>query len=152
MTVDEFERALGDFGEQLQDIQPILLDIGGRIVEEVKAGAPIDTGSLRDSIKAVVEGDSLTIEMLYYGIFQNYGVDGMNQAVANEVPTFGVPQPSAGRRFGFSGDYEAIGGSLPFAVRKSIYKLGLKPRSFFDLDAISQAVADGVAQNLTREF
>ena len=152
MTVEEFERALGDFGETMQNLSPILTQIGGRIVDEVKAGAPIDTGALRQSIKAVIEDDTLALEMLYYGIFQNYGVDGMNQAVATDVPQFGVPQPTAGRRFGFSGNYEMIGGDLPFGVRKSIYKLGLKPQSFFDVDAITQVVADGVTQALTREF
>ena len=152
MTVEEFERALGDFGETMQNLSPILTQIGGRIVDEVKAGAPIDTGALRQSIKAVIEDDTLALEILYYGIFQNYGVDGMNQAVATDVPQFGVPQPTAGRRFGFSGNYEMIGGDLPFGVRKSIYKLGLKPQSFFDVDAITQVVADGVTQALTREF
>ena len=152
MTVEEFERALGDFGETMQNLSPILTEIGGRIVDSVKEGAPIDTGALRQSIKAVIEDDTLALEMLYYGIFQNYGVDGMNQAVATDVPQFGVPQPTAGRRFGFSGNYEMIGGDLPFGVRKSIYKLGLKPQSFFDVDAITQVVADGVTQALTREF
>ena len=152
MTVDEFENALQDFGETMSNLQPILTQIGGRIVDEVKAGAPIDTGALRQSIKAVIENDTLSVEMLYYGIFQNYGVDGMQNAPASEVPRFGVPQPTAGRRFGFSGNYEAIGGNLPFGVRKSIYKMGLKPQSFFDVDAITAVVADGVTQALTRDF
>jgi hypothetical protein len=152
MTVEDFERSMQNFGESLSNLQPILLNIGGRIVDEVKAGAPIDKGALRDSIKAVVADDSLSIEMLYYGIFQNYGVDGMQNAPAREVPRFGVMQPTAGRRFGFSGNYEAIGGTLPFAVRKSIYKMGIKPQSFFDVDAIAEAVADGVTQQLTQDI
>ena len=152
MTVDEFERALSDFGETMSNLSPILTQIGGRLVDEIKAGAPVDSGALRQSIKAVIEDDTLAIEMLYYGIFQNYGVDGMNNAPAREVPLFGVPQPTAGRRFGFSGDYEMIGGDLPFGARKQIYKMGLKPQSFFDVDAITAVVADGVTQALTREF
>jgi len=152
MTVEEFEGALQDFGQQMSNLQPILTQIGGRIVDEVKSGAPIDTGALRQSIKAVIQDDSLAIEMLYYGIFQNYGVDGMQNAPAAEVPRFGVPQPTAGRRFGFSGNYEMIGGDLSFGARKQIYKMGLKPQSFFDVDAITAAVADGVTQSLTREF
>jgi len=152
MTVDEFERSLQAFGEELQDIQPILLNIGGRIVNEIKAGAPTDTGALRNSIKAIIDGDSLTIAMLYYGMFQNYGVDGIENAPAREVPTFGVPQPTAGSRYGFSGNFEMIGGDLSYGARKTIYKMGLKPQSFFDLDAISQAVADGVATQLTQDF
>ena len=152
MTVDEFESALGDFGETMQNLSPILTQIGGRLVDQVKEGAPIDSGALRQSIKAVIQDDSLAIEMLYYGIFQNYGVDGMQNAPAREVPAFGVPQPTAGRRFGFSGDYTMIGGDLSFGARKQIYKMGLKPQSFFDVDAIAAAVADGVAQQLTQDF
>jgi hypothetical protein len=152
MTVEEFERSLSNFGEQLQDISPVLLNIGGRIVDQVKEGAPIDSGALRNSIKAVIEDDSLSIAMLYYGIFQNYGVDGIENAPGREVPRFGVPQPSRGNRFGFSGDFTMIGGDLSYGARKTIYKMGLRPQSFFDVDAISQAVADGVAQQLTQDF
>ena len=47
MTVDEFERALGDFGETMSNLSPILTQIGGRIVDDVKAGAPVDSGALR---------------------------------------------------------------------------------------------------------
>ncbi len=90
--------------------------------------------------------------MLYYGIFQNYGVDGMQNAPAREVPRYGVIQPTAGSRFGFSGDYTMIGGDLSFGARKTIYKMGLRPQPFFDVDAISAAVADGVAEQLTREL
>ena len=152
MTVDQFESALGDFGETMSNLSPILTQIGGRLVDQIKDGAPIDSGALRQSIKAVIQDDSLAIEMLYYGIFQNYGVDGMQNAPAREVPAFGVPQPTAGRRFGFSGDYTMIGGDLSFGARKQIYKMGLKPQSFFDVDAIAAAVADGVAQQLTQDF
>lgn len=152
MTVEEFERSLQSFGEELSNIQPILLNIGGRIVDEIKAGAPVDSGALRNSIKAVIEDDSLTISMLYYGIFQNYGVDGTANAPARVVPPFGVPQPTSGNRFGFSGNFEMIGGDLSFGARKTIYKMGLRPQSFFEVEQISQAVADGVAQQLTQDF
>lgn len=152
MTVDEFERALGDFGETMSNLSPVLTQIGGRIVDQIKSGAPVDSGALRNSVKAVIQDDALAIEMLYYGIFQNYGVDGLQNAPAREVPPFGVPQPTAGRRFGFSGNYEMIGGDLSFGARKQIYKMGLKPQSFFNVDAIADAVADGVTQALTQDF
>ncbi len=152
MTVDEFESALGDFGETMQNLSPILTQIGGRLVDQIKQDAPTDSGALRNSIKAVIEEDQLSIQMLYYGIFQNYGVDGMQNAPAREVPRYGVIQPTAGSRFGFSGDYTMIGGDLSFGARKTIYKMGLRPQPFFDVDAISAAVADGVAEQLTREL
>ena len=44
MTVDQFESALGDFGETMQNLSPILTQIGGRLVDQVKDGAPIDSG------------------------------------------------------------------------------------------------------------
>lgn len=152
MTVDEFESALGDFWETMQNLSPILTQIGGRLVDQIKQDAPTDSGALRNSIKAVIEEDQLSIQMLYYGIFQNYGVDGMQNAPAREVPRYGVIQPTAGSRFGFSGDYTMIGGDLSFGARKTIYKMGLRPQPFFDVDAISAAVADGVAEQLTREL
>jgi hypothetical protein len=152
MTVDEFESALGDFGETMQNLSPILTQIGGRLVDQIRQDAPTDSGALRNSIKAVIEQDSLSIEMLYYGIFQNYGVDGMQNAPAREVPSYGVLQPTAGSRFGFSGDFEMIGGGLSFGARKQIYKMGLKPQPFFNVDVIAAAVADGVAQQLTTDF
>lgn len=152
MTVDEFESALSDFGETLTNLSPILTEIGGRLVDQIKQDAPTDSGALRNSIKAVIEEDQLSIEMLYYGIFQNYGVDGMQNAPAREVPRYGVMQPTTGSRFGFSGDYTMIGGDLSFGARKTIYKMGLRPQPFFDVDAISAAVAEGVAEQLTREL
>lgn len=152
MTVDEFESALSDFGETLTNLSPILTQIGGRLVDQIKQDAPTNSGALRNSIKAVIEEDQLSIEMLYYGIFQNYGVDGMQNAPATEVPRYGVMQPRSGSRFGFSGDYTMIGGDLSFGARKTIYKMGLRPQPFFDVDAISAAVADGVAEQLTREL
>jgi len=152
MTVDEFESALGDFGETMQNLSPILTQIGGRLVDQIRQDAPTDSGALRNSIKAVIEQDSMSIEMLYYGIFQNYGVDGLQNAPAREVPSYGVLQPTAGSRFGFSGDFEMIGGGLSFGARKQIYKMGLKPQPFFNVDVIAAAVADGVAQQLTTDF
>jgi len=155
MTVDQFESALGDFGETMSNLSPILTQIGGRLVDQIKDRAPIgDTGALRQSIKAVIQDDSLAIEMLYYGIFQNYGVDGNPGKPATDVPRFGVPQPEGGgRRFAFpENDGEMIGGGLSFGARKTIYKMGLKPQSFFDVDEIAEAVARGVAQQLTQDF
>ncbi len=69
MTVDEFESALSDFGETMSNLSPILTQIGGRIVDEVKQGAPIDTGAVGNCIKGVIQDDTLSVEMLYYGIF-----------------------------------------------------------------------------------
>lgn len=145
----DFLHALENFGEDLSNLDNTLLAIAGRVVQDLKAAAPSDSGALKNSIQAVVQDNSIQIEMLAYGIFQNYGVDGMNQAVASGVPEFGIaPQPRAGRKFGFSGDYEMIGGTLPFAVRKSIYERGLRPQNWFDLDTIAERITNEIANRI----
>ena len=148
-SVDNFMAALQDFGEDLSNMDNILLSISSGIVNDLKQAAPQDSGALKNSIQAVIEDNSIRIAMLEYGIFQNYGVDGMNQPIADEVPSFGIePQPRTGNKFGFSGDYEMIGGSLPFGVRKSIYEKGLRPQHWFDLDIISERITREIANRL----
>ena len=133
MTVDEFADQLGDFGQSLEDISAILLQIAGPIVDDIKSQAPVDTGALKQSVQARVQGDSLFIEMLYYGMFQNFGVNGTEDRIADEVP-FGVsPRPTSG----------------PFYQFKQ-RRFGLPARRFFDVDLLSEIVADRVAQELTQ--
>lgn len=149
MTVEQFEAQLGNLGENLDNIQTILTEIGGRIVDDMKANAPADSGDLRNSIQARITDSTLQVEMLAYGVFQNYGVDGTNRSVANSVPQFGIePQPAAGSKFGFSGDYTMIGGDLPFGVRKKIYQLGIRPQPFFNIDDMSELITEYVAERL----
>jgi len=149
MTVEEFAAELSDFGENLSNMQTILTEIAGTIVDDLKADAPVDDGDLRDSIRAKVNETDLEIEMLAYGVFQNYGVDGISQSVADNVPRFGIdPQPAAGSRFGFSGDYTMIGGDLPFGARKKIYQLGIKPQRFFNIEQISELITEFVAEQI----
>ena len=135
MTVNEFEQQLGNFGQNLEDITAILLQVAGPIVDDIKSQAPVDTGALKQSVQARVQGDSLFIEMLYYGMFQNFGVNGTDDRVAVEVP-FGVSERPT---------------SEPFYAFKQ-RRFGLPSRGFFDVDLITQIVADGVAQQLTEEF
>jgi len=135
MTVNEFEQQLGGFGESLQDITAILLQVAGPIVDDIKSRAPVDTGALKQSVQARVQGDSLFIEMIYYGMFQNFGVNGTEDRIANEVP-FGVSERPT---------------SEPFYAFKQ-RRFGLPARGFFDVDLITEIVADGVAQQLTQEF
>ena len=137
MTLNEFEQQLEGFGQSLTDISAILLQIAGPIVDDIKSAAPFKDGYLKDSIQARVQGDSLFIEMLYYGMFQNFGVNGTEDRIADEVP-FGVsPRPLSGSFYGYKER-----------------KFGLPPYKggFFDVDLITEIIADGVAQQLTQEF
>ena len=135
MTVEEFEQQLGNFGQSLEDISAILLNIAGPIVDDIKSQAPVDTGALKQSVQARVQGDSLFIEMLYYGMFQNFGVNGTEDRIADEVP-FGVSERPT---------------SEPFYAFKQ-RRFGLPARRFFDVDLITELVADRVAQQLTEDF
>ena len=131
MTVDEFANQLTSFGEDISNLDDVLLAAGGRLVEQIKQNAPVDTGALRNSIQAIVQDNRLTIGMLVYGMFQNYGVNGQDQKIANIVQDGVLPRPS-------SGDY------YEFGVRKT----GLRPQNFFDVDYMSDVVAEAVAENI----
>ena len=63
----------------------------------------------------------LQVSMEDYGIYQDSGISGIKQKV-----------PRNGQSFYPPGQFRSkvIGGTLPFAVRKSIAENGLKPRPF----------------------
>ena len=149
MATRDFFSELESFGENIDNLSNNLLALGAEIVGELKANAPVDNSGLRNSIQAVVEDNTLSIEMLNYGIFQNYGVDGTQRQVADAVPSFGILQPSAGRKFGFSTDNTMIGGSLSYGVRTSIHQKGLKPQHWFDFPDIVERIQDEITNRIT---
>ena len=135
MTVEEFENQLADFGESIRDLSPILNQIAEDIAEQIRQAAPVDTGRLRNSVNAFVTANSLEITMLYYGAFQNYGVNGTQDNIANKVE-FGVaPRPS----------------SEPFYAFKS-RRFGLPPKRFFNLDDLQSLVAQRVETELLQQL
>ena len=139
-TVDEFIAQLEEFGQRAVDLSDILSQVGSEITTKIKADAPSDTGALKSSISFEVNQDSLTLEMLNYGVFQNYGVGGTKSSPVTlkrvEGGIFGIP---AGTRFRFKS--LTIGGSLPYPVRKSIVERGLQAKSFFSIADTTQEVA-----------
>lgn len=148
MTVDEINRRLSQFGQQATDLSDILTTIGSDITAEIKRAAPVDTGALRSSISFAVTMNSLELEMLNYGVFQNYGVMGTENdpgVIATPDGIFGV---AAGYKFQFKS--QTIGGSLPFPVRRSIAQKGLKPKQFFNLRSITDEVVERLTEELTR--
>ena len=123
MDVNDFIAELEGFGQELSNISPVLQELGDRITADMKANAPDDTGALKNSIRAVVSDNKLEIDMLYYGAFQNYGVNGTEDYVANKVQ-FGVtPRPKP----------------EPFYSFKK-RKFGLRPQQFFNLDLLEELV------------
>jgi len=123
MTVEEFSQELSQFGQELQDLSPILANIEASITNQIKSAAPVDTGRLKNSIRTFVTNNTLEIEMVYYGAFQNYGVNGTEERTAKKVQ-FGVsPRPT----------------SEPFYAFKK-RRFGLRPQDFFDIDQLQDFV------------
>lgn len=151
MTVDEFTSRLSGLGQRATDLSDILSTIGSEITQSLKAKAPQDTGALKSSISFGVTTDTLTLEMLNYGIFQNYGVAGTKSSPVGLKPVeagiFGIP---AGYRFQFKS--QTIGGSLPYPVRRSIVERGLKPKSFFSIADLTQEVVLRLEEELIQSF
>ena len=135
MKIEEFEQALGDFGQNRSSLDDVLLAAGGRLVDEIKQRAPVSTGStggaLKNSIRAIVQDNTLTIGMLVYGMFQNYGVNGRDQSIADIVQAGVLPRPSNGDTY-------------RFGVREK----GLKPKTFFNVDSMADILAEAVAENI----
>lgn len=145
MNYNEFLISLRQFGDNLRNIDNELLEIGGLLVQALKSNAPYDTGELKNSIQAVVEDNTLKIEMLAYGVFQNYGVDGTKQRRGDRVPFNISPKPRNGNTyaFGINEDVTMISGrgnNFSYGVRTSIYQKGLAPKHWFDLDTLSEQI------------
>ena len=130
MTVDEFISDLSALGEELSDPQSILTEIGSGITEEMKRLAPVDTGALRNSIGYTINANRITFDMLYYGMFQNYGVKGTEDNRGLPVP-FGLLPPRVGNTYSF---------------RKR--RFGLRNQTFFNYDTIIDTVATGLGEQI----
>lgn len=148
MTVDEFIDELGGLGEEISNLEDDLLEIGLRIVNDMKARTPIDSGALRNSITSIVTNNSIELTMLAYGMFQNYGVKGTVSGSADPVPPEVNPQPREGGQYSFNSIYRMIGGPLPFGARINIHRFGLRPQRFFNIDEIATILEQELANRI----
>ena len=137
MTAADFIQDLNALGEELSDPQSILTEIGEQITSEMKRLAPVDTGALRNSISYTITGNQILINMLDYGAFQNYGVGGSSSSPINltPVPAFGIIQPSS-----------------PPYYRFRTREFGLRAQQFFNMDTITNQVADAFADAVNEEL
>jgi len=131
MTVEQFANELQGLGQSITRLDDVLLAAGGRLVEQLRAAAPVDTGDLKNSIQAVVENNQLQIQMLVYGMFQNYGVKGTEDSLGITVPEGVSPFPRSGDKYSFQ-----------------TRRFGLPNQTFFNVDAMADVVAEAVAQNI----
>ena len=130
-SVTDFENMLSGFGESLNNLDLFLLNVSGPIVDRMKSKSPVKTGALKKSISAIVSDNKLTFNMLFYGPFQNYGVNGTDNRTAKEVQ-FGVqPRPT----------------NEPFYSFKK-RRFGIIHRDFFDINDITDEVANYLGEQL----
>lgn len=104
-----------------EEIQKLLRDIADRLITFYKDRAPVDTGALKNSIRAEVRGSG-EIAVIYnrYGAYQDLGVNGVERS-------YGAPfnYTNSVNRFG---NLNPVGGGLPWGARVNIRKFGLKPQ------------------------
>ena len=126
-------------------LRDALKEVGNYIVSVLRQKAPKDTGRLRNSIGYSItqSGDSygLRIGYLYYGVFQDLGVNGT--------------KVNRGSPFSFRS--RTVGGDLPFAVRKSIAEKGLRAKNWTQLsdaeeDQMNKKIQDMFGMDLEELF
>jgi hypothetical protein len=150
MTVDDFIQDLDQFGVNIQDVSVELAQVGEAITNEVRSKAPVLTGALKSSIRVFVTNNSLAIDMLDYGVFQNYGVKGVtsSRGSVNE-PENGISfgGMAATTRFQFGTGNFSTGGR-PWGA----YYSGIAAQSFFSIETLADDIQETLAQNLIENF
>lgn len=144
MTVDEFISDLSELGKELSDPQSMLTEIGTGITEEMKRIVPVDTGVLRSSIGYVINGNQLSITMLKYGLYVNYGVG------PNQFTTTPKPRNPAGalRRPWAEPEFGVIMGNGYRPPRE----FGMMARPFFSKELINTQIIDGISEFTIETF
>ena len=140
MTVAEFEARLGAFGESIQALEPTLANIAELVEADLKSNLDRvlnrQTGDLHRSIRTTATDDTLTISMLDYGFYNNFGV---------------LPTPS----------FRNGGGNpikIDFGTRNGDYfmygnrEFGLPSRQFFSYDNLQSQIAETIALQITENF
>lgn len=146
MTVRQFEELLGDFADDLSNLDKILIPEVNSIVNDLKRDAPVaerNGGALRDSIQGRIVGDNIEFRMNAYGIYQNYGVNGTLKNSGAKPIEDGLEGAGSTMSFGT----KTIGGDLPFGLRKHIAEYGLKPKSWFSMEEITDQITEAIQNN-----
>lgn len=151
MTLEEFDRMLRNFGERVEGLDARLQEWFTQKVDEIRRNAPVapeDGGALRSSIKLTGDRFHFEISMLYYGVFQNYGVRGVNSSrFPVTVPEAGlnlgtVPVEQEAFQFGTNNFWK---GGPPWGA----YYTGIQAQSFFSITDITNELTQFIADNTT---
>ena len=135
-----------DSVDQIQsNLDQDLSRLATRIVDQMRRDAPVaqmDGGSLRDSIKVNIDRFKFIIEMLKYGPYQNYGVEGTeNRAIVTE-------DEITGQTHKFGTRFSMTGGQLPFGARVNIHRYGISRQPFYDIEDILEQMETIIEESI----
>lgn len=154
MTLDQFETAIDNFQKEIVDLTPILTEIGNEMTNELRSAAPYKEGRLQSSIRLAVRPTEFGISMLAYGVFQNYGVVGVDGGERAKNPRTGQVRPNDIFPQG-SGE----GSRYQFGVKQPKYRgwgayyTGFnKNIGWFDVDSLTTEVTRRLQQRINQAF
>lgn len=123
MTVEEFESFLGEYTDQLEDLDGSLTPLVNQMVNDLISNAPRDTGDLKRSIVGGVRDNEVEFGWLYYGSYQNYGVSGTKDGLGEAVNEAVSPFPRSSNTYSFK-----------------TRRFGLKAQNWFDVDDMTRLI------------
>ena len=129
------QSAFDVFGETIDEIESLdqlISNLATKIVTDIRANAPVDTGDLKKSIKLNLDRYGFRIEMLNYGAFQNYGVNSGRGAKPADPVEFGINLPPTSQPF-----YAFKGG-----------KFGIQPQRFFSIADIEEQLTQLIEEQI----
>ena len=144
MTIDEFNRRLGDFGQQyiVSESNSFWEQAMERVVGDLRAMNL--TSNPTSNINFQTTGDNVSLVMRAHLLFQNYGVKGLKNSstqygVPNEV---GLNPTGSGRRLEFGVNptgkhywgihYPGIGAKYDFDINAGSYNITEEFLRYFD--------------------
>lgn len=123
---------------EIKNIREVLEQLAQFLQDNLKDGiintGLFKTGTLANSVKVTYSDDDkeprFSLSMENYGFYQDSGVNGTKSGFSPNPESLFSP-----------GQFKSkvIGGSLPFAVRKSIAEKGFRPRPFI-VPAVNRSV------------
>lgn len=142
---------------EIKNIREVLKESAQLLEDNLKDGVInqnlLKTGTLGRSVQVMYRDDnqepSYTIKMEDYGFYQDSGVSGTKRPISPNPESYYEP-----------GQFRSvvIGGTLPFAVRKSIAEKGFRPRPFIvpavqrTIDKMSEPLTEAGAEDIDIEI
>ena len=149
MTVDQFTQRIEELtrGVQTNQANSPWQFAAERLVEQLRM--EIGPSDLSNSLGYLLEGSLISIFAADYLLYQNYGVAG-----AEGNPNGARPDDFAGRTHAYGTDMPPAGvferyandKSEQFAIAKSVYKFGIRPKGWFTKDSLGQDYANYAQQ------